>query len=176
MVHTGAVKTLHPRVPFLRLDKPEHVFDLQLPSVALLVDLEGTLTEFSPSPRSVIEAMKYFDEVAARNGVDLKYLHYVTNADLKEGGARWPAMPARLHFNARKPFFNPPSEFLKHGQTTIVLGDQYFTDGLLAWRFGFSFALVSAMGQRPLWPRIQLFIGHMLARLFFKVVKYGNIR
>lgn len=171
MVRTGAVKTLHPRVPLLQLEKPENVFDLQPPVNGLLVDLEGTLTEFRPSRRSVIKAMAHFDEIAARNGLDLRCLHYVTNADLEEGGARWPVGQARLHPHARKPFFTPPVEIRLHGHGTVVVGDQYLSDGLLAWRFGFSFGLVRAMDQQPTWPRIQLAIGHALAGLFFKVVK-----
>ena len=160
---------VHSRVPLLRLEVPEVVFDLEPPPAALLVDVEGTLTEFAPSRRSVIDALARFDEIAERHGVDIRRLHYVTNAKFVEGSSRWDAMPARLHCNVQKPFFTPPEEFRLHGHRTVVVGDQYFTDGLLAWRFGFSFGLVISRYPQPMWPRLQLFGGRALSWLFFRV-------
>jgi predicted HAD superfamily phosphohydrolase YqeG len=157
------------RVPLLLLEAPEAVFDLAPPPAALLVDVEGTLTEFEPSQRSVIDALVRFDEMAERNGVDIQRLHYVTNAKVIEGGSKWDTMPSRLHCDAQKPFFTPPEEFRLYGQRTVVVGDQYFTDGLLAWRFGFSFGLVRSRYPQPTWPRLQLFSGRALSWLFFRV-------
>ena len=162
LLHRGSV---------LLLRKPENVFDLRPAPAALLVDLEGTLTEFCPSRTAVIEAVTHFDEVAMRNGLDLHRLHYVTNLDLKELGDQYPGIPPRIHSHAHKPFFTPPAEFKLHGDGTFVVGDQYLTDGLLAWRFGFSFGLVEASGNQPAWPRMQLFVGHALSRMFFRVVE-----
>jgi hypothetical protein len=157
------------RVPLLELDDAEKVFQLQPQPMALLVDVEGTLTEFAPSRLSVVEALARFDEVAVRNGLDLRRLHYLTNAGLAEGG-RWPGMPVRLHRRAHKPFSSPPEQFQSYGYRTVVVGDQYLTDGLLAWRFGFSFGLVSARRQQPAWPQIQLAVGRAVSRLFFQTV------
>lgn len=152
------------------LEKPEDVFDLQPAPVALLVDLEGTLTEYCPSRSSVIETVMRFDEIATRNGLDLRRLHYVTNAGLKQIGAECSEITGRIHRDARKPFFSPPEEFRLHGYGTVVVGDQYLTDGLLAWRFGLSFGLVKAFGHRPAWPRVQLSAGRALSHMLFRVM------
>jgi hypothetical protein len=162
---------MHSKVPLILLKKPENVFNIQPSAVALLVDLEGTLTEFCPSLRSVVEAISHFDEIAKRNGIDLQCLHYVTNANLDDSGASVAVVPTRLHHHAFKPFYTPSEEFRSHGYGTVVIGDQYLTDGLLAWRFGFSFCLVNASYQRPTWPQVQLSAGRALAPLFFRMVK-----
>jgi hypothetical protein len=141
------------RVPLLLLEKPEKVFYLQPTPVALLVNLEVTLTESCPSRSLAIEAFLHFDEVATQNGLDLNRIHYITNADLKGLGTQFPEISGRLHLYAHKPFFTPPAEFRLHGYGTVVVGDQYVTDRLLAWRFGFSFGLVRASMHQPAWPR-----------------------
>jgi len=168
------VKIMPSRAPLLLLENPENVFDLRPTPAALLVDVEGTLTEFSPSRGSVIEALKRFDEVARRNSVDLRRVHYITNADFKEFGVQYPDFAARVHPHARKPFFAPPEEFRRYGNDTVVVGDQYLTDGLLAWRFGFSFALVRTSVDQPTWPRVQRAIGRVLALVFFKVAEVSR--
>ncbi len=168
------MKRMPRRIPLLLLEKPENVFDMQPGPAALLVDLEGTLTEFSPSESSVMEAVAHFDEVATRNGLDLGRVHYITNADLKELRAQCAEILARVHLRAQKPFFTPPADFLQHGYRTVVVGDQYLTDGLLAWRFGFSFGLVKAPGHQPLWPRMQLFSGRALSHVFLRLVERGH--
>lgn len=159
------------RVQLLELEKAENVFDVQPPPLALLVDLEGTITEFCPSPISVIEALAYFDEFATRKGLELRQLHYVTNADLELSQLHIPRIMNRFHPSAHKPFFRPPPEAVVNRSRTIVVGDQYLTDGLLAWRFGFSFGLVRASWNQPKWPRCQLFFGRSLSFLFFKLAK-----
>lgn len=89
--------------------------------------------------------MAHFDEVATQKGLDLPRLHYVANADLEGEGTGWGAMALRFHRRARKPFFTPPEEVRRHGHGVAVVGDQYLTDRLLAWRLGFAFGLVSAI-------------------------------
>jgi hypothetical protein len=163
------VKRLPHRVPLIFLDRAESVFDLRPIPEALLVDLEGTLTGFCPSRGAVVEAVGRFDELATRNGLDLRRVHYVTNAGMEEPDAQ--KMSGRVHVNARKPFFSPPMEFESHARVTTVVGDQYLTDGLMAWRFGFSFGLVRAWGDQPNWPRMQLYLGRILLRLFFRSTK-----
>jgi len=157
------------RIPLLVLNKAEHVFVLEPTPAALLVDLEGTLTEFNPSPHSVINALACFDGVARQNGLDLRLLHYVTNADLGGFCNLCHEFSARLHLRACKPFFTPPREFQLYGHGTFVVGDQYLTDGLLAWRFGFSFGLVKTSATQPLWPRVQLRVGQAVSHLFCKL-------
>lgn len=136
--------------------------------LAFLVDVEGTLTEFGPSRRTVIEASARFDELASKRDIDLKRLHYVTNAALGPTEASRMSIPCRVHVRAGKPFFNPPEEFIVHGGRTIVVGDQYLTDGLMAWRFGFSFGLVGVAARPPIWPLIQLMAGRALSPLFLR--------
>jgi len=167
------VKRLPPRVPLLLLETPERVFDLRPAPAALLVDLEGTLTEFHPSWACVTKAVAQFDGIAMRNGLDVRQVHYVTNADFKEFRHRCGGISARIHTDALKPFFTPPSEFRLHGYDTVVVGDQYLTDGLLAWRFGFSFGLVNASSHQPAWPRAQRSLGHTLSHAFFRRVDRG---
>ena len=162
------MKFLHERVPLLIIERAENVLDLRPPPAAVLVDLEGTLTEFCPRPISVIQALVRFDEAAARNGVPLNRVHYVTNANVGELTFPYSALSERFHPLARKPFFTAPDEFRLYGCHTFVVGDQYLTDGLLAWRLGFSFALVEAPGHKPAWPRLQVSVGRKLSRLFFK--------
>ena len=164
----GVVKRLPLRTPLFLLENPEKVFELRPAPSALLVDLEGTLTEFCPPRSSVLKAVAAFDQVAVRNGLDLRLLHYITNSNLKEFGAECHVISARLHTHANKPFFTPPEEFHLLGNRTVVVGDQYLTDGLLAWRFGFSFGYVLASPHQPVWPRIQLFVGRILCPLFLK--------
>jgi hypothetical protein len=140
------------RVPLVLLDAPEGVFTLQPRRAAILVDIEGTLTDFSPSGSSVIEAIKHFDEIAKQNGFETSVLHYVTNAELKELEPP-PGLEGRIHRSACKPFFTPPQEFLLRANETTIVGDQYLTDGLLG----------------RVWPRLQLFLGKAVARLFFRL-------
>jgi hypothetical protein len=156
------------RVPLLRLPRAEDVFDLEPRPVALLVDVEGTLTGFAPSPDSVAKSLSSFDKLATRRGLDLLWIHYVTNAGLDHDGASWTGMSTRLHRRAHKPFFSPPKQFILAKHRTVVVGDQYLTDGLLAWRFGFSFAFVSASQPQPTWPRVQSATGRFVSALFFK--------
>jgi len=151
------------------LEKPENVFSLEPTPAALLVDLEGTLTVFSPSRSSVIEALTHFEEVAAENGLDRRRLHYVTNAAFHGLTSRCPGISARLHTRAHKPFFTPPAQFQLYGQATVVVGDQYLTDGLLAWRFGFSFGLIRTSEHQLFWPHMQLSVGQLLSPLFFRL-------
>jgi hypothetical protein len=40
----------------------------------------------------------------------------------------------------------------------------------MAWRFGFSFGLVTPSGRPPAWPRAQLFVGRMFSCAFFRLV------
>ena len=156
------------RVPLFLLEEPESVFDLRPMPSAILVDLEGTLTGFCPLRRSVAGALVNFDTFAKSKGVDLSRLHYVTNAGVRDIRIECPAISDRIHLQAHKPFFTPPKEFRADPMQTIVVGDQYLTDGLLAWRWGFSFGLVRWSGQRPLWPRLQLAFGGLLSNLCFK--------
>src|ERR1043166_909648 len=137
------MRLLHTRVPLLRLNNPENVFNLELAPIALLVDLEGTLTTFCPSLHSVVEAIVNFDKVASQYGLEERRVHYVTNTNFVKVDNNWPSpvISDRLHCRAHKPFFSPPQEFCRLGHGTVVIGDQYLTDGLLAWRFGFSFGL-----------------------------------
>ena len=156
------------RAPLLLLEKPEDAFELQPVPAALIVDLEGTLVPFSPSPLLVIEAVGEFDEVARRNGFDVRRIQYITNADLKELTAKGTRISARIHSNAHKPFFMPPRQFGHHRRGGLIVGDQYLTDGLLAWRFGFSFGLVRSRWPQPVWPRLQLSVGRALSAAFFR--------
>lgn len=152
----------------LRLDKPEDVFSLQPTPAALLVDLDGTLTGFSPSPDEVEKAVTRFDELAVRHNLNLDLLHYVSNANWGCPRDLPAALSGRIHQRARKPFFRPCPEVLSHAQSGIVVGDQYLTDGLEAWRFGLSFALVSPTRSRPTFPVLQRLVGRPLAPLFFR--------
>lgn len=159
------------RVPLFRIQSAERVFRLGATPEALLVDVEGTLTGFSPSGRVVVESLARFDRIAGCAGLDLRYLHYVTNADFEQSGAAWAGVYGRFHCRARKPLFAPGDEFRLGGRRTLVVGDQYLTDGLLAWRFGFSFALVESVERRPTWPRAQFYVGQVMSRLFFEIIE-----
>jgi predicted HAD superfamily phosphohydrolase YqeG len=163
------VTRLAGKVPLFLLNKPEDVFDSRPGPTALLVDLEGTLTGFRPTDDSVVEAVTRFDELAKRNGINLPELHYVTNADMSDLGKKRPEVLARVHRRAHKPFFTPPPEFRSRGHRAVVVGDQYLTDGLLAWRWGFSFGLVSEQAHAPMWPRAQLAAGRAVSRVFFSM-------
>src|SRR6266851_5798106 len=152
MVHKGTVRHLRSRAPLLLLKRAEDVFKLCPSPEALLVDLEGTLTTFSPSLNSVISAIADFDVVAKQNGLDLNRIHYVTNATLKGFETQGVEYAPRVHTRAHKPFFTPPEEFCRLRHETIVVGDQYLTDGLMAYRHGLSFGLVKRSGRQPTWP------------------------
>lgn len=161
---------LHRRAPLLLLEKPENVFKIKPIPAAFLVDLEGTLTKFSPSQALLLEALTHFEKAASQNGIDTHRIHYVTNAKFRELASWCPEFWARIHTHAHKPFWNPPKEYRLHGRATVVLGDQYLTDGLLAWMSGFSFALVRQV-DKPVWSRVQRSIGCILSPLFFRMVK-----
>lgn len=49
----------------------------------------------------------------------------------------------------------------------VVIGDQVATDGLLAWRLGFSFIHYCPVGGRPLGPRLMGMVGTPLRRILF---------
>lgn len=156
------------RSPIKLLSVPQAVFQTRPAPSALLVDIEGTLTGFSPSAASVAEAILAFDESALQSGLELRRVHYVSNAKLSGISLVTQGISGRLHVNAHKPFFIPPNDLISCN--TIVIGDQYLTDGLLAWRFGFSFALINSSHKKPWWPALQLHLGHAISFLFFKVV------
>lgn len=141
------------------------MFDLKPLPAAILVDLEGTLVEFGPTVDAVIRAVSSFDSAVSESGIDVDKVHYVSNLNFRVPVG----LPGfeRIHVKANKPFFIPPKLFLDHGPKTFVIGDQYLTDGLLAWRFGFSFALTGRCGREPLWPRVQRSAGRCLCPLFF---------
>jgi len=162
-------KPLYSRTPLFLLERATDVFDVCPTAEAFLVDLEGTLTGFSPSLAIAVEAITNFDLIGLGRGVFPKEIQYLTNATFQLTGQITPAWSARFHSRAHKPFFVPPAEFRNRGPHTVVVGDQYLTDGLLAWRFGFSFGLVRAVNQQPLWPSTELSIGRWLSPLFFTV-------
>jgi predicted HAD superfamily phosphohydrolase YqeG len=155
------------RVPLLVLRAPQDIFNLRPGPTALLVDIEGTLTDFCPSDKAMNEAIASFDQVATQHGLSLSRLHYITNAHLERFVIHHPEISNRFHTNAHKPFFNLVEEFTRNDRKMVVLGDEYLTDGLLAWRLGFSFALVRGMWHQPLWPRVQQSLGHFLSQVFF---------
>jgi hypothetical protein len=159
------VKLFVRRVPILLFEKAEDIFRLQPLPKAAIVDIEGTLTEFGPSTGLVIQAILHFDQVALRNGF-VNCIHYVTNTSFN--GNQCPTISQRFHPSALKPFFAPPKELLFYGRDTLVVGDQYLTDGLLAWLNGFSFALTKPRGHSPIWPRIQRSMGWIVSQLFFR--------
>ena len=164
------MKPLLRQIPLLHLSGPDGALALQPPPLALLVDIEGTLTGFHPSINAVLEAVASFDRAAIRAGMDLDKIHYVTNASFARVLDLNPSLSPRFHSRSRKPLYTPPREFPRRGFEALVIGDQYLTDGLLAWRFGYSFALVEFLGEMPLWPRLQLAIGHLLSTFFFSQI------
>jgi hypothetical protein len=149
------------------LEKAQQVFDLRPIPAAILIDLEGTLTGFDPLPSRLLTAVADFDRLAVAQGMDLQRLHYVTNARFAGLELTGNAMGERLHRQANKPFFEAPAQFRGLGRGAVVIGDQYLTDGLLAWRMGYSFALVRAADPGPRWPRVQRRLGQILSPLFF---------
>jgi hypothetical protein len=159
---------LFDRVPLVLLRKAEDVFAVRPLPAAFLVDVEGTVTQWHPTSDALLEALFHFDVAARRAGVDSRQIFYWSNAPLELADKGNGGLERRWRSNAHKPFCTPPEAFKKHGHSTVVVGDQYLTDGLLAWRYGFSFALVSAPQVRPLWPRLQLAIGSLIAGLFFR--------
>jgi hypothetical protein len=147
----------------------ENIFDLEPAPDALLIDLEGTLTGFGPSRTMLVDAITLFDSLVATKRIPISRVHYVTNSGLEGIEIDDPSISARLHRSAGKPFFSPPTEFSSDARSPYVIGDQYLTDGLLAWRKGFSFALLKTQGSRPIWPRIQFFAGRILSPIFFEL-------
>lgn len=155
------------RIALVPLDSPEQVFGMRPAPSSLLVDLEGTLTGFSPPSHSAAEALTRFDQIATQNGLDVRQVHYVTNANFKDLMTHLPAVSDRIHIRAHKPFFTPPRQILQCGNA-VVLGDQYLTDGLLAWRYQFTFGLVRQSTELPPWPRVMLLLGRAVSRLFWR--------
>lgn len=155
------------RAPIARVQHAHCVFELESKPVALLVDVEGTLTDFAPTPNVLVEALSEFDELAMRAGINVERLHYVTNAKVSCVEIEADRWQGRLHCRARKPFFAPRTAFLTGGHRTFVVGDQYLTDGLLAWRCGFTFVLVEGRLNQPWWPRWQHRIGLLASPWFF---------
>lgn len=153
----------------LLFEKPERIFKIRPVPAGLLVDLEGTLTEFSPVQDSVANAVLGFDNVAADNGFDMNQVHYVTNANFGGLQTHLPTIAHRIHTRAHKPFFKLPNQL--PDRNVVVLGDQYLTDGLLAWRHGFVFGLVRRAGRLPVWPRTMLLVGRAVSCLFFRMAE-----
>jgi hypothetical protein len=150
------------------LETPESAFELSPPAAFFLVDLEGTLINFGLSVHSLLQSMTRFDALASREGICLDRVHYVTNASSPGFAPQDLLLPdlQRVHFRAKKPFFNPPKVFVRHADETLVIGDEYLTDGLLAWRFGFLFGFVSSPYRQPFWPSLQRLVGKLLMPLF----------
>lgn len=67
--------------------------------------------------------------------------------------------------SARKPWVRPWHRVLEN-EIAVVIGDLMTIDGILAWRYGFPFILVSQPGQAPVWPRVLGLIGTLVRPLF----------
>src|ERR1035438_9450751 len=157
------------RTPIYSIDRAAAVFNLRPPPDALLVDLEGTITPFSPTAESVIEATLRFDQAATQCGTDISKINYVTNAELSSAVSECPRLAGRLHTRAHKPFCTLPSGCPASNNYCVVLGDQYLTDGLMAWHYDLPFCLVRCSEYRPTcWPRFQFILGRAIAPIFFK--------
>jgi predicted HAD superfamily phosphohydrolase YqeG len=166
MVRSREVRLLR-RAPLFVLQRPEDAFRIVPQPLALVVDLEGTLTAFDPALAAVMRAIRSFDRVAAANGIDADSVHYVSNASIDRFNTLSNGDLARIHLRACKPFFTPPDELISHGRATVVIGDEYLTDGITAWRFGLSFGLVRPVAM-PLWPKFQRLMGSCIAPVFFE--------
>jgi predicted HAD superfamily phosphohydrolase YqeG len=156
------------RTILFNLDDAESIFASPYRPNILIVDVEGTLTPFSPSQELVIEATDRFDQRAMECGIDLSRIYYVTNSDYGSILIRCPRLIGRIYSRAHKPFFRLPAEFVLASNRPVVVGDQYLTDGLMAWRYGVPFGLVKLRGVVPPWPRLQLALGRMIEPLLFR--------
>lgn len=124
-----------------------------------VVDLENTLVPYGPA-RSAVELEA---EMADLPGGILKAV-IVSNArwtrNLDHLG-RWPVVGL-----ARKPFtsLDRIASALEGSRIDVVIGDQYLTDGLLAWRLNVPFIQVHRpAGREPLWPRLMRLMGGVVA-------------
>ena len=156
------------RAPLIRLDRASEVIALQPRPKVLLVDIEGTLTGFGPTQLSILAAIQQFDRFMRDNGFKLNSVHYVSNYKMSDVGDEFDSYKGRLHLCAGKPFFALPTDFLNLGVAAGVVGDQYLTDGLLAWRYGFSFLLVNSGIRKPLGPAVQFYAGRLISSMFFE--------
>jgi predicted HAD superfamily phosphohydrolase YqeG len=156
------------RIRIVTADRPDDVFKIVSSPRALIVDLEGTLTGFAPTLDSLSEAAAHFDALAQQHGVDLTCVHYVSNAKIIGDSKIQSELFPRVHCRAHKPFFSPPAEVRACGSNAVVIGDQFLTDGLLAWRYGFSFCVIAPSRSEPAWPRIQRKIGQIVLHWLFR--------
>lgn len=132
----------------------------------IVVDLEGTLVPSGASLSEWASRVRHeLHELARLPGVCK--VTVVTNRQLSREEVE--ALGVEVKAGARKPW----TSFVEQPESRprIVIGDEWWTDGLLAWRYSACFILIRTGQSRVPWPtrlRERLFVVSGVPKLLFR--------
>jgi hypothetical protein len=132
-----------------------------------VIDVEPMVTPWDTDHAALATGVERVIDLLATAGLGLTTLAFATNS-LRE----LPSLPERAPLavsyraGARKP--TRTATYRELPRPGVVIGDQVLTDGLLAWRLGYTFLHFRPDGlRRPVGPRLMHLLGVPLGRLLF---------
>ena len=157
-------------VPYQSFTDPSEVIGLVANLVARTVvfDVEPLIAYWDTDQRVLDEGVATILDRLGANPGQIRHVVFATNS------ARRPALLPVLDgiqisylSLARKPLSTAPYRDLP--TPGVVIGDQIATDGVLAWRLGYTFLRYTpATLTIPLGPRIMAGLGRPLCKLMFR--------
>jgi predicted HAD superfamily phosphohydrolase YqeG len=125
-----------------------------------IVDLDNTLVPYHAPDEPTVAALQALEEQLRADAPHVTEVVVLSNGRRRIGslGEGWAVTYRR---RARKPF----TRGLEPVRPSVVCGDQFLTDGLLAWRLDAPFLhLALATSGEPAWPRVMRVAGTAAAR------------
>jgi predicted HAD superfamily phosphohydrolase YqeG len=136
----------------------------KLRPATLVVDVEPLVVPWDSAQMLFAKAADDFAQTVRTSVPSVTSMVYSSNSRrprAADGKSR-----IRIVTAARKPW---RMRYLRDEPRPVaVAGDQVLTDGLLAWRLGASFLHWQFAGPMPRWPRLQRWLGRIVAPFLFK--------
>ena len=132
---------------------------------SLVMDVEPLVVSWNSPPSRVNDAMLLISNEIRRNVGSVQAIVFATNSRRFRAVLREDPSPVVLVQRAGKPWRRKYAQHLP--RPMVVIGDQIFTDGLLAVRLGASFVHVDAGVTMPAWPRVQRLLGRSIQHVIF---------
>ncbi|MBR7828656.1 hypothetical protein KDK95_20270 [Actinospica sp. MGRD01-02] len=133
-----------------------------------IVDVEPMIAYWDTDQATLDAGLRDFLDAAAGRVPPRCDIVFATNALRRPSSG--PTRPGRrigYVADARKPL--TVARFLKLAGPGVVVGDQIATDGVLAWRLGFTFVYYNPGGlELPRGPRLMRALGRPLERPLFR--------
>ena len=135
----------------------------QLAPRSVIVDIEPLVAYWDTDTAALDDGIsRFLADISRIPSID--FIAFATNSTRRPTNS--PEAPTAYHASAMKPFqLSPYAGLPKPG---VVIGDQVATDGLLAWRLGFTFVRFRPVGRVKLGPWVMSGIGAVVARVGFR--------